>query len=177
MQYLPLCGRPILQCPLERLGSYGPLRGIFAGVSPDDPYWPTLPPLPKVLGTFAGGQERAHTVLNGLKTLLPHVAPQDWVMVHDAVRPCVRHRDIDKLSSIDDMSTSIRRKSVMNPLYFHRPPERIWRQQPRLADQYGDRKWHQSPHMFAGFSSCAYPAGRECWGVRNPAIVSVAASP
>jgi 2-C-methyl-D-erythritol 4-phosphate cytidylyltransferase len=98
-QYLPLCGRPILQCTLERLDSYGPLRGIFVGVSPDDSYWPTLPPLPKVLGTFAGGQERAHTVLNGLKTLLPHAAPQDWVMVHDAVRPCVRHRDIDKLLS------------------------------------------------------------------------------
>jgi 2-C-methyl-D-erythritol 4-phosphate cytidylyltransferase len=98
-QYLPLCGRPILQCTLERLDSYGPLRGIFVGVAPDDPYWPTLPHLPKVLGTFAGGQERAHTVLNGLKNLLPHAAPQDWVMVHDAVRPCVRHRDIDKLLS------------------------------------------------------------------------------
>lgn len=98
-QYLPLCGRSILQCTLERLDSYAPLRGIFVGVSPDDPYWPTLPSLSKVLGTFAGGQERAHTVLNGLTALLPHTAPQDWVMVHDAVRPCVRHKDIDKLLS------------------------------------------------------------------------------
>jgi 2-C-methyl-D-erythritol 4-phosphate cytidylyltransferase len=97
-QYLPLFGRPILQHTLERLGSYVPLRGIFVGLSPGDAYWPSLPPhLPKVLGTFPGGQERAHTVLNGLKALLAHAASHDWVMVHDAVRPCVRHGDIDKL--------------------------------------------------------------------------------
>ena len=97
-QYLPLFGRPILQFTLERLGSYVPLRGIFVGLSPGDPYWTRLPPhLPKVLGTFPGGQERAHTVLNGLTVLMSHAANDDWVMVHDAVRPCVRHADIDKL--------------------------------------------------------------------------------
>ncbi len=98
-QYLPLFGRPILQFTLERLGSYIPLRGIFVGLSPDDKFWPTLPPLPKVLGTFPGGQERAHTVLNGLMTLSTHAGSDDWVMVHDAVRPCVRHADLDKLLS------------------------------------------------------------------------------
>ncbi len=97
-QYLPLFGRPILQCTLERLGSYVPLRGIFVGLSPGDTFWSSLPPhLPKVLGTFPGGQERAHTVLNGLKALMAHAASDDWVMVHDAVRPCVRHGDLDKL--------------------------------------------------------------------------------
>jgi 2-C-methyl-D-erythritol 4-phosphate cytidylyltransferase len=96
-QYLSLCGRPILQFTLERLGGYVPLRGIFVGLSAGDAYWPALPSLPKVLGTFAGGQERAHTVLNGLNALLAHAAAHDWVMVHDAVRPCVRHGDIDKL--------------------------------------------------------------------------------
>lgn len=102
-QYLPLFGRPILQFTLERLGSYAPLRGIFVGLSPDDKFWSTLPPhLPKVLGTFPGGHERAHTVLNGLKTLLAHAASHDWVMVHDAARPCVRHGDIDRLLSAVD---------------------------------------------------------------------------
>ena len=104
-QYLPLFGRPILQFTLERLGSYVPLRGIFVGLSPDDAFWPSLPPhLPKVLGTFPGGQERAHTVLNGLKALMAHAASDDWVMVHDAVRPCVRHGDIDKLMNTVDGS-------------------------------------------------------------------------
>ncbi len=98
-QYLHLMNRPILQLTLERLGSYMPLQGIVVGIAPDDTYWTTLPQdLPKVRGTFPGGRERAHTVLNGLSALLQHhAAPDDWVLVHDAVRPCVRHADIDKL--------------------------------------------------------------------------------
>ena len=103
-QYLSLMNRPILQLTLERLGSYIPLHGIVVGIARDDVYWPTLPrDLPKVRGTFLGGRERAHTILNGLSNLLQHhAAPDDWVLVHDAVRPCVRHADIDKLlHSID----------------------------------------------------------------------------
>ena len=103
-QYLHLMSRPILQLTLERLGSYMPLQGIVVGIAPDDVYWSTLQQdLPKVRGTFPGGRERAHTVLNGLSVLLQHyAAPDDWVLVHDAVRPCVRHADIDKLlHSID----------------------------------------------------------------------------
>lgn len=97
-QYLPLLGRPILQFTLERLGSYPGLHGMVVGIAPDDPYWPELPQrLPKLIGTYAGGSERARTVLNGLQLLAEHAADGDWVLVHDAVRPCVRHRDIDLL--------------------------------------------------------------------------------
>lgn len=98
-QYLHLRDRSILQLTLERLGSYIPLQGIVVGIASDDRYWARLPQdLPKVKGSFPGGRERAHTVLNGLSTLLMHhAAPDDWVLVHDAVRPCVRHTDIDKL--------------------------------------------------------------------------------
>jgi len=39
-------------------------------------------------------------VLNGLKALGKHAKSEDWVLVHDAVRPCVRHSDIDQLISI-----------------------------------------------------------------------------
>jgi 2-C-methyl-D-erythritol 4-phosphate cytidylyltransferase len=56
--------------------------------------------LPKFLGKYPGGATRAHTVLNGLKALAKHAKPADWVLVHDAVRPCVRHEDIDQLISI-----------------------------------------------------------------------------
>jgi 2-C-methyl-D-erythritol 4-phosphate cytidylyltransferase len=97
-QYLSLLGRPILQFTLERLGSYVPLRGMLVGISDGDPFWPTLPhALPKLLGSFHGGKERADTVLNGLRVLEGMAGPHDWVMVHDAVRPCVRHGDLDML--------------------------------------------------------------------------------
>jgi 2-C-methyl-D-erythritol 4-phosphate cytidylyltransferase len=68
------------------------------GIAADDVYWPTLTgPSPSLLGTFSGGTERADTVLNGLVALGDYAQPEDWVMVHDAARPCVRHADIDAL--------------------------------------------------------------------------------
>lgn len=97
-QYLPLLGHPILSRTLERLGSYPRLRGMLVGIAEDDVYWPTLTdPIPKLLSTFSGGAERANTVLNGLRLLADFAEPDDWVLVHDAARPCLRHADIDAL--------------------------------------------------------------------------------
>jgi len=97
-QYLPLHGRAMLLHTLERLGHYPRLRGLVVGIAADDAYWPTLAmEIPNLLGTYIGGAQRAQTVLNGLRTLETYAAPDDWVLVHDAARPCVRHADIDSL--------------------------------------------------------------------------------
>ncbi|MDO8705509.1 MAG: 2-C-methyl-D-erythritol 4-phosphate cytidylyltransferase [Sulfuricaulis sp.] len=100
-QYLPLLGRPVILHTLERLCSHPRIRGVMVGVSGQDRHWQALVPmlaqLPKFLEKYPGGETRAHTVLNGLKALAKHAKPEDWVLVHDAVRPCVRHEDIDKL--------------------------------------------------------------------------------
>jgi 2-C-methyl-D-erythritol 4-phosphate cytidylyltransferase len=97
-QYLSVRGRTILERTLERLGSYPRLRGMLVGIAADDVYWPTLAsPVPKLLNTYVGGAERADTVLRGLQALAVHAHPEDWVMVHDAARPCLRHTDIDTL--------------------------------------------------------------------------------
>ncbi|MEW6329856.1 MAG: 2-C-methyl-D-erythritol 4-phosphate cytidylyltransferase [Pseudomonadota bacterium] len=100
-QYLPLLGRPVILHTLERLCSHPRIQGVVVGVAPDDFHWPSLVGelkcLSKFLGTAPGGDTRAQTVLNGLKELTKHARPGDWVLVHDAVRPCVRHGDIDKL--------------------------------------------------------------------------------
>lgn len=98
-QYLPLLGRPVVVRTLERFGSYPKLRGLLVGIVRDDPYWDKIRPvtIPKLLGVFEGGATRAQTVLNGLKALASHARADDWVMVHDAVRPCVQHADLDRL--------------------------------------------------------------------------------
>ena len=44
-----------------------------------------------------GGQERCHSVFNALLHLLPYADENDWVLVHDAARPCLRKDDIDYL--------------------------------------------------------------------------------
>lgn len=45
----------------------------------------------------AGGDERRDSVLSGLHVLSGHAADDDWVLVHDAVRPCLRDEDMDRL--------------------------------------------------------------------------------
>ncbi|BAV33553.1 2-C-methyl-D-erythritol 4-phosphate cytidylyltransferase [Sulfuricaulis limicola] len=103
-QYLPLLGRPVILHTIERLCAHPRIQGIVIGVAPDDPHWPSLvgelKHLSKFLGTAPGGETRAQTVLNSLKELTKHARPDDWVLVHDAVRPCVRQGDIDKLISV-----------------------------------------------------------------------------
>lgn len=100
-QYLALRGRPVILHTLERLCHYPRLSGIMVGVSSQDRHWQSCETeaeqLPKFLGTYPGGETRSHTVLNGLKALAAHAHDSDWVLVHDAVRPCVRLSDIDAL--------------------------------------------------------------------------------
>jgi 2-C-methyl-D-erythritol 4-phosphate cytidylyltransferase len=100
-QYLPLLGRPVILHTIERLCAHARIQGVVVGIAREDRHWPSLVAearrLPKFLGTCPGGEIRADTVLNGLKELMQHARPDDWVLVHDAVRPCVRQGDIDKL--------------------------------------------------------------------------------
>jgi 2-C-methyl-D-erythritol 4-phosphate cytidylyltransferase len=44
-----------------------------------------------------GGAERAHSVINGLKGLQSRALADDWVLVHDAARPCLSARDLSQL--------------------------------------------------------------------------------
>ncbi len=94
-QYLRLRDKPILQHTLERL-NLAQIAGIVVCVAEDDPYWETLT-LPRPVIRVSGGAERCHSVLNGLQALQPHAEPEDWVLVHDAARPCVRQADIETL--------------------------------------------------------------------------------
>jgi 2-C-methyl-D-erythritol 4-phosphate cytidylyltransferase len=49
------------------------------------------------MSTTWGGDERFNSVLNGLEAILKRAEADDWVLVHDAVRPCVTQADIRKL--------------------------------------------------------------------------------
>lgn len=50
--------------------------------------------------TVPGGTERMHSVLNALRALEGRAIEQDWVLVHDAVRPCVRRADLEHLMTV-----------------------------------------------------------------------------
>ena len=58
---------------------------------------------PKMLSTASGGKERYHSVLNALNSLNEIANFNDWVLVHDAVRPCIQKEDVKNL--IDGVSS------------------------------------------------------------------------
>ncbi len=97
-QYLSLLGRTVIEHTLACLCTYPRIQGVVVCVSTHDVYWAEASStFEKLVDTATGGAERAHSVLNGLRTLSGHAHKQDWVLVHDAVRPCLRHADIDAL--------------------------------------------------------------------------------
>jgi 2-C-methyl-D-erythritol 4-phosphate cytidylyltransferase len=51
----------------------------------------------KPLITVTGGGQRYHSVFNALRQLAINALEQDWVLVHDAVRPCLTRQDLDRL--------------------------------------------------------------------------------
>jgi 2-C-methyl-D-erythritol 4-phosphate cytidylyltransferase len=69
---------------------------LVVAVSADDTHWQALPVAsdPRVR-TVIGGGERAHSVFNALNAL--QAAEHDWVLVHDAVRPCIQPGMIEQL--------------------------------------------------------------------------------
>ncbi len=103
-QYLPLQGRFLIDHPLQVMLSYPRFAQLVLVLSPDDPYWPSSDyAADSRIIRAAGGAERCHSVLNGLAALDGLAAADDWVVVHDVARPCLRHRDLDNLlSSLTD---------------------------------------------------------------------------
>lgn len=97
-QYLPLCGRTVLEHTLGRLLESGAFTGIAVAVSPEDPYWQELPIAadPRIVRAD-GGRERADSVLSALNALCGKAADADWILVHDAARPCIAAGDIRRL--------------------------------------------------------------------------------
>lgn len=98
-QYLNLLGKTVIEHTLELFLGHERISGVIVAISPEDPYWPELsvsrqPRLAKV----EGGSERCHSVLKALTYLENQgIDPGDWVLVHDAARPCLRPADLDYL--------------------------------------------------------------------------------
>jgi 2-C-methyl-D-erythritol 4-phosphate cytidylyltransferase len=97
-QYLPLLGRPVIDHTLERLLRHPAISGVCVALAEDDSYWSrTVHAEHSGVIRAPGGMERSHSVLNALVALEPRVEEHDWVVVHDAARPCVRAGDISRL--------------------------------------------------------------------------------
>jgi len=97
-QYLDINGKKIIEHILERLASHPCIAGIVVAISGQDNYWADIVlPEDTPVVHVKGGAERHHSVLNALVKLTEFARGDDWVLVHDAARPCICHDDIDKL--------------------------------------------------------------------------------
>ncbi len=97
-QYAAIAGRPLLRWTLERLAAVPQVAGLMVVLAADDPHWPGWKDVDgKPLLTATGGAERADSVLSGLRALPSAASAGDFVLVHDAARPCVTPADIEKL--------------------------------------------------------------------------------
>lgn len=93
-QYLKILNKTILQWCIDIFLNQSIFDQIIVVLRDGDPYWPQLHRHHPKLMTCLGGIERCHSVFNGL-TALSHIAKnQDWVLVHDAVRPCLHPDDL-----------------------------------------------------------------------------------
>lgn len=97
-QYLPLGGRLLIEHTLDRLARHPRVAGLLVVLSSGDELWPGISALQgKPVLTTLGGAERCDSVLAGLQALPADVNDGDFVLVHDAARPCVRLADISRL--------------------------------------------------------------------------------
>jgi 2-C-methyl-D-erythritol 4-phosphate cytidylyltransferase len=89
-QYAPLAGRPLLAWTLDRIeAALAPVEIVVALAGDDAHYDRAIGARAGVSALRCGGDTRAATVGQALAALAEGRADADWILVHDAARPCV----------------------------------------------------------------------------------------
>ena len=87
-QYLMLHGKPLLQHALDRLLAQFPLARLYVVLAPDDELFEAMITVTSnVIVLRCGGRTRGASVHNALSRMAG--VDDDWIVVHDAARPCV----------------------------------------------------------------------------------------
>lgn len=145
-QYLDLAGRPMIWHALTTLCANPDIKTVFVVLAPDDAYFARydwshcagkLEPL------YCGGATRAASVANGL--LASELEADDWVLVHDAARPCLSAALLTRMIAElrDDPVGGILAVPVADTLKRGDAQQRIAHTEPR------EGLWQaQTPQMF-----------------------------
>src|ERR1017187_8683833 len=99
-QYLPLLDKPLIHHTLAIFCLHPALIEVCVLLHPEDRFWERYarePALAKCRMLRCGGETRAATVLNGLQALAGELDGDDWVLVHDAARPCMTTELLQRL--------------------------------------------------------------------------------
>ncbi|NEX17508.1 MAG: 2-C-methyl-D-erythritol 4-phosphate cytidylyltransferase [Halochromatium sp.] len=97
-QYLMLRGRRVIEHSIAAFIEHPLIAGCAVALSPEDAWWPeTAYANHPAVKRVDGGAERSDSVANALTALVGQAADADWVLVHDAARPCLAAADLDQL--------------------------------------------------------------------------------
>lgn len=100
-QYLKLHGKTVLEHTLEKLLAVPLLQRVVLPIHAEDVYWSELQLSENSrIHSIQGGNERCHSVLAALAYLKTIASDDDWVLVHDAARPCITLDAILKLIGV-----------------------------------------------------------------------------
>jgi 2-C-methyl-D-erythritol 4-phosphate cytidylyltransferase len=107
-QYAPLDGRTVIEWALAPFLADARCAHIVVALAPDDRAWkpiaarlgaaagPSADAVQRITGV-GGGAQRSHSVRLALAALEGLAGPDDWVLVHDAARPCLDAQDLERL--------------------------------------------------------------------------------
>ena len=147
-QYLDLRGEPMLAHAARALLTHPSIAVAFVVLSPDDERYATYDWKAfgdRIAPLWCGGPTRRDSVLNGLVAMANVVDPDDWVLVHDAARPCLARADVDRLILAvgEDENGGILAVPLADTLKRADDQQRIAATEPR------ERLWlAQTPQMF-----------------------------
>jgi 2-C-methyl-D-erythritol 4-phosphate cytidylyltransferase len=101
-QYAPLAGRTVLEWALQPFLADARCRHLVVALAAGDRRWDEVARRLGVgggsrLSAVGGGSRRSDSVRQALAALEARAAPDDWVLVHDAARPCLADEDLERL--------------------------------------------------------------------------------
>lgn len=147
-QYLLLNGRPMLHYAVSALCSHRLLAKVYVVLAPDDQWFQSFAWSEfevNLIPVFCGGGTRALSVRNGLDIMASEVTADEWVLVHDAARPCITGELITRLIDAvgrDDVGGLLALR-VADTLKRSDPGARV------LATESREGLWQaQTPQMF-----------------------------
>src|SRR5574341_35581 len=142
-QYLMVAGRPLLYHSLFALTRHPRIEQVFVVLAQgDDQFrrhdWRKLGA--RVEPLYCGGETRAASVFNGLLAARDSIAASDWVLVHDAARPCLGGAELDRLlrQLADDetggllavpVTDTLKRANAEGEVLQTEPRENLWQAQ------------------------------------------------
>jgi 2-C-methyl-D-erythritol 4-phosphate cytidylyltransferase/2-C-methyl-D-erythritol 2,4-cyclodiphosphate synthase len=153
-QYARLAGATVLEWSLSALVREPRVAGIVVALALDDTRWPAIAAsmTASKIETTIGGASRQESVMRGLKALEGRAGADDWVMVHDAARPCLTSADLKALiDAVEDSEDAANTAAVNGAVLASPVHDTVKRERGGIAADTVDRSglWRAlTPQVF-----------------------------